>query len=272
MQDVSFELKKRVFLNVEINKNCCDMMKHVIVTGGAQGIGLVVSLALQEVGYRVSIFDIDGEALEEIKPKFDKRKTAFFLTDVSSEVSVRSSIRAAVRKFGSLYGLVNNAVYEAFKPMYELTLDEWNKAIGTNLTGPFLCSKFCAPDLIESKGSIVNMCSTRAFQSEPDTEAYSASKGGIFSLTHAMAMSLAPNVRVNSISPGWIDVSAYKKKSQLQKVELSDADHSQHPAGRVGNAFDIAQMVMFLLDPANGFITGQNFVIDGGMSRKMIYV
>ena len=247
-------------------------MKHVIVTGGAQGIGQIIALSLQKVGYHVSIFDIDGEALEEVKSKFDKKKVSFYLTDVSSEVSVRSSIRAAVRKSGSLYGLVNNAVYEVFKPMADLTLDEWNRAIGTNLTGTFLCSKFCAPDLIESKGSIVNICSTRAFQSEPDTESYSASKGGVLALTHSMAISLAPHVRVNSISPGWIDVSAYKKKSMQQKVELSAEDHAQHPVGRVGNGFDIAQMVMFLLDSANGFITGQNFVIDGGMTKKMIYV
>lgn len=247
-------------------------MKHVIVTGGAQGIGRILAQSLLKVGYAVSIFDIDSEAMEEVKPQFDKKRCAFFITDVSSEVSVRSSLRASLKKFDSVYGLVNNAVYEAFKPMSELTLEEWNRAIGTNLTGTFLCSKFCAPHLIESKGSIVNMCSTRAFQSEPNTESYSASKGGIYSLTHSMAMSLAPNVRVNSISPGWIDVSAVKKKSNAQQVELSEEDHLQHPAGRVGNAFDIAQMAVFLLDSANGFITGQNFVIDGGMTKKMIYV
>ncbi|WP_436415221.1 SDR family oxidoreductase [Petrimonas sp.] len=247
-------------------------MKHVIVTGGAQGIGRIIAQSLIKVGYRVSIFDIDSEAMEEIKPHFDKKRCAFFITDVSSEVSVRSSVRASLKKFESIYGLVNNAVYEAFKPMNELTIEEWNRAIGTNLTGTFLCSKFCAPYLDESKGSIVNMCSTRAFQSEPNTESYSASKGGIYSLTHAMAMSLAPNVRVNSISPGWIDVSAVKKKANARQVELSKEDHLQHPAGRVGNAYDIAQLVMFLLDEANGFITGQNFTIDGGMTKKMIYV
>jgi len=246
--------------------------KHVIVTGGAQGIGRIVTEELLNNDYRVSIFDIDNEAMEEIRPHFHKRSCACFITDVSNEVSVHSSIRAAVKKFGPAYGLVNNAVYELFKPMEELTLDEWNRAISTNLTGTFLCSKYLAPYLRETKGSIVNMCSTRAFQSEANTESYSASKGGIFSLTHAMAVSLAPDVRVNSISPGWIDVSAIKKKTIARQVVLSKEDHLQHPAGRVGNAWDIARMVLFLMDAENSFITGQNFTVDGGMTRKMIYV
>ena len=245
---------------------------HIIVTGGAQGIGRIVSQELLNNDYRVSIFDIDGEAMEELKPHFNKRRCAFFVTDVSNEVSVRSSVRAAVRRFGAAYGLVNNAVYEIFKPMEELSLDEWNRAIATNLTGTFLCSRQLAPHLRETRGAIVNMCSTRAFQSEPDTESYAASKGGIYSLTHAMAMSLAPDVRVNAISPGWIDVSAIKKRSKAQQELLSEEDHLQHPAGRVGNAGDIARMVLFLLDCENSFITGQNFTVDGGMTRKMIYV
>lgn len=245
---------------------------HIIVTGGAQGIGRIVSQELLDNGYTVSIFDIDGEAMEELRPHFSTHRSAFFVTDVSNEVSIRSSVRAAVKKFGPTYGLVNNAVYAVFKPMEELSLDEWNCAIATNLTGTFLCSRQLAPHLREMKGSIVNICSTRAFQSEPDTESYAATKGGIFSLSHAMAMSLAPDVRVNSISPGWIDVSAIKKKSVARQVQLSKEEHLQHPAGRVGNAADIARMVLFLMDQQNSFITGQNFTIDGGMTRKMIYV
>jgi NAD(P)-dependent dehydrogenase (short-subunit alcohol dehydrogenase family) len=245
---------------------------HIIITGGAQGIGRAIAQELLNSDYNVSIFDIDSEAMEEIRPKVSKRRCELFITDISNEVSIRSSIRASIKKFGSVYGLINSAVYEIFKPMEELTLDEWNRAIATNLTGTFLCSKHLVPHLRESKGSIVNMCSTRAFQSEPNTESYSASKGGIFSLTHAMAMSLAPDVRVNCISPGWIDVSAIKKKSVAKQIELSKEDHAQHPAGRVGSAFDIARMVVFLMNPNNDFITGQNFTIDGGMMRKMIYV
>lgn len=246
--------------------------KHVIVTGGAQGIGRIVTEELLNHNYTVSVFDIDNEAIEELLPHFQKSSCNFFITDVSNEVSVRSSISTAIKKFGPAYGLINNAVYEIFKPMEELTSDEWNRAIATNLTGTFYCSKYLAPSLRETKGSIVNMCSTRAFQSEANTESYSASKGGIFSLTHAMAMSLAPDVRVNSISPGWIDVSAIKKEKIAQQVPLSEEDHWQHPAGRVGNAWDIARMVLFLMDAENSFITGQNFIVDGGMTKKMMYV
>ncbi|MFA6838803.1 MAG: SDR family oxidoreductase [Dysgonamonadaceae bacterium] len=245
---------------------------HVIVTGGAQGIGRIVTGQLIENGYNVSIFDIDGEAMEELKHVFNNKYCQYFVTDVSNEVSVKSCIRAAVKHFGPIYGLVNNAVCAIFKPMEELSLNEWNTALGTNLTGTFLCCKHAASNLKETHGSIVNMSSTRAFQSEPNTESYSASKGGINALTHAMAMSLGPNVRVNSISPGWIDVSAVRKKSNAIQEKISPEDHAQHPAGRVGNGLDIARMVLFLLNKENSFITGQNFVVDGGMTKKMIYI
>lgn len=160
----------------------------------------------------------------------------------------------------------------ANKPIRELELDEWNRVLAVNLTGPFLCSKYAAEELKKVRGVIINMCSTRAIQSEPNTEAYSATKGGLLSMTHALAMSLGPEIRVNAISPGWIDVSAIRKKSAANQYPLSEADHRQHPAGRVGNAQDIANMVYFLLQAENDFITGQNFVIDGGMTKKMIYV
>jgi len=122
-------------------------------------------------------------------------------------------------------------------------------------------AKHCAPQLRRRGGAIVNIASTRALQSEPGTEAYSASKGGLVALTHALAMSLGPQVRVNCVSPGWIAHQAVRKK-----------DHAQHPAGRVGRPEDIAEIVAYLLSDAAGFITGQNFVVDGGMTRKMIYV
>ena len=197
---------------------------------------------------------------------------AFFRVDVAEEKEVREAIQDSFQLFGNIGGLVNNAAIHANKPISELTLEEWNLVISVNLTGPFLCAKYAAPFLKKSGGSIINLCSTRAFQSEPDTEAYSASKGGIYSLTHALAMSLGPQVRVNCISPGWIDVSGVQKKSRAKQYQFSEEDHTQHPVGRVGKATDISNTVLFLLNPENDFITGQNFIIDGGMTRKMIYV
>lgn len=248
------------------------MNRNIIVTGGAQGIGKITTLELVKNGYSVSVFEIDDEAIGEFRTEFNTNNIAIFRTDIADEKSVKKSINGAVEKFGNISGLVNNAAISANKPVTQLSLDEWNLVIGVNLTGAFLCSKYAAPFLKEAKGSIVNLCSTRAFQSEPDTEAYSASKGGIFSLTHALAISLGPEIRVNCISPGWIDVSTIKKKSEARQYQITEEDKNQHPAGRVGKAEDITNMILFFLNPENSFITGQNFIIDGGITRKMIYV
>ncbi|MBK6284387.1 MAG: SDR family oxidoreductase [Draconibacterium sp.] len=248
------------------------MNKNIIVTGGAQGIGKIITKQLSEKGYSVSVFDIDEEALQEFKAESNSDKIAFFKTDISEEESVRNSVQQSIEFFGNISGLINNAAIQIDKPVTELTIEEWNRVIGTNLTGAFLCSKHAASFLKKSKGNIINISSTRAFQSEPNTEAYSASKGGILALTHSLAVSLGPEIKVNSISPGWIDVSGIKKKSIADQIKLSEADHVQHPAGRVGKPEDIANLVLFLLNPENDFITGQNFIIDGGMTRKMIYI
>lgn len=248
------------------------MNKNIIVTGGAQGIGKIVVQELLKSGYSVSVFEIDEEAIEELKTEIISENITFFETNVADEKSVQQSTAASADKFGNISGLINNAAIQVNKPITDLSLEEWNHVIGVNLTGAFLCSKYAVPHLKKSNGSIINMCSTRAFQSEPDTEAYSASKGGIFALTHSLAISLGPNIRVNSISPGWIDVSGVRKKSTANKYQQTQQEKEQHPAGRVGTANDISNMILFLLNPENSFITGQNFIIDGGMTRKMIYI
>ena len=248
------------------------MTKNIIVTGGAQGIGKIITQHLLKESFCVSVFEIDTEAIEEFREEETSEKLAFFSCDVSKENEVEKSMKSSAEKFGHIDGLVNNAAILNNKPVTELTLEEWKRVIDVNLTGTFLCAKHAVSYLKTANGSIINLCSTRAFQSEPDTEAYSASKGGIYALTHALAMSLGPEIRVNCISPGWIDVSGIRKKSEAKPYQITEADKKQHPAGRVGNGSDIARMVLFLLNHENSFITGQNFVVDGGMTKKMIYV
>jgi len=150
------------------------------------------------------------------------------------------------------------------KPLRTLTLAEWHRVIDTNLTAAFLLARAAEMPLRQARGAIVTIASTRALMSEAETESYSASKGGLLALTHALAISLAPDVRVNCVSPGWIETKDY--------AGLRRKDHAQHPAGRVGRPQDVAEIVAWLLDPKrSGFVTGANFVIDGGMTRKMIY-
>jgi len=249
-------------------------MKTAIITGGGQGIGRVTTQYLLTHGYRVAVWEADTDALIELREAFKASvsQILFVSCDVSSEVNVRKAADQTINHFGQIDVLINNAAQMIEKPLDKLTLDEWNRVIGTNLTGAFLCAKHTVGYLAAQRGCIINIGSTRAFQSEPDTFAYSASKGGLLALTHSLAISLGPDVRVNAISPGWIDVSNLRRRAKGKGDELRPEDHEQHPAGRVGQADDVARMILFLMAPENSFITGQNFIVDGGMTRKMIYV
>ena len=225
--------------------------KVALVTGGAQGIGRGIALVLTGQGWQVAVADV-------------QRSSDFFYvrTDVAKEPAVRACVRAVVKRFGRLDALVNNAGLTGPDdgPLEKLALRDWNRRIGTNLTGAFLMAKHAIPHLRRTRGAIVNIASTRALQSEPDTEAYSASKGGLVALTHALANSLGPEIRANCVSPGWIAHQPVRRK-----------DHDQHPVGRAGRPEDVGELVAFLISEQAGFITGQNFVADGGMTRKMIY-
>jgi NAD(P)-dependent dehydrogenase (short-subunit alcohol dehydrogenase family) len=235
-------------------------VKTVIVTGAAKGIGRAISLQLLKAGYTVIAADCDAEAGRGLVTLSDQLD--FVAADIRKEPSVQQLIAKALERAPTIYGLVNNAGIGKNRPLTELSLDDWYSVIDTNLTGAFLCAKYAAPHMAEG-GAIVNIASTRALMSEPHSEAYAASKGGLVALTHALAISLGPKLRVNAISPGWIETDP-------QAVH-SDADKAQHPVGRVGTPDDIAQMTAYLLSEASGFITGQNFVIDGGMTKKMMY-
>jgi NAD(P)-dependent dehydrogenase (short-subunit alcohol dehydrogenase family) len=249
-------------------------MKVVAITGGAQGIGRGIALHFATAGYAVSLADRAADAGEELLGLLAQRgtKACFAVTDVSDPASVEAWLSRTVRELDCPEVLVNNAGFMIRKPFLELPLEDFDAVIATNLRGTFICSQLFAREMArrDIQGVIVNIASTRAFMSEPDTEGYTASKGGIVALTHGMAMSLAPQrIRVNSISPGWIETRDWQYASRAEPPTHSRADREQHAVGRVGRPEDIAEACLYLAGA--GFVTGQNLVVDGGMSVKMIY-
>ncbi len=246
--------------------------KVAVVTGGARGIGRAIVERLVREGCFAVIADCDAGAGRETAAAAGDR-ALFVETDVAAEGDVEAMMAQGMHAFGRIDFLVNNAGIAAphGSPVESLPLADWNRVIAVNLTGALLCCKHAAPHLRATRGAIVNIASTRALMSEPNSEAYAASKGGIVALTHALAASLGPAVRVNCISPGWIDVRAWQADGAGEIPPLAPEHHAQHPAGRVGRPEDIAATAIYLLSPEQGFLTGQNIVVDGGMTRKMIY-
>ncbi|MBO8164604.1 MAG: glucose 1-dehydrogenase [Brevibacillus sp.] len=241
--------------------------KVVIVTGAGRGIGRSVALAYASRGAQVVIADRD-RTVSEITMQLAKQaggRAAVIPTDVSQPEQIVDLMKQTTERFGRIDVLINNAGVSEWKDPYELTVEEWDRILNTNLRSVFLCSREAARQMrLRGGGAIVNIASTRALMSEPHSEAYAASKGGIVALTHALAVSLGPDgIRVNAISPGWIETGDYD--------HLRPEDHAQHPAGRVGKPDDIARACLFLTSPDSGFITGTNLVVDGGMTKKMIY-
>ena len=248
--------------------------KAVIITGGAQGIGMAVSTAFARCGATVFIADCDNEAGAELAAALagDGHSAEYVETDVSQEADIVALVERVRECAGAIDVVINNAGIGWRGALMDRPTSEWDRVIAINLRGPYLCSKYACP-WMPAGGAIVNISSTRALMSEPNSEPYSASKGGVLALTHSLAITLAERrIRVNAISPGWIDVSAWKKQSARAQEPLSQRDHDQHPAGRVGTPEDIAEACLFLADSSkSGFITGTNLVVDGGMTVKMIY-
>ncbi|MFW5760675.1 MAG: SDR family NAD(P)-dependent oxidoreductase [Cyclobacteriaceae bacterium] len=243
--------------------------KIVVVTGAARGIGKSIAKAYASEKAMVYLADIKKEEGLATKKEMETLgfRVEFVKTDIGEPAEVRSLFARINQDHHRLDILVNNAgISKLYVSPLKLEVSEWDRILNTNLRGAFLCAREAALLMQQSKsaGSIINIASTRAFMSEPGCEAYAASKGGLVALTHALAVSLAAyKITVNAISPGWIMTGDYEK--------LRDKDHQQHPAGRVGKPDDIARACFYLSHPDNNFVTGENLVIDGGMTRKMIY-
>ena len=226
-------------------------MPVALVTGGARGIGAAIASRLRNDGWDIVAADRDPASVG--RP---------VICDVSDETAVATLIDGIRMTEGRLDALICNAGFGIRKPIEQLSLAEWSSVLATNLTSTFLLVRAAETLLRAAHGSVVTIASTRAHMSEPNSEAYAASKGGLVALTHALAISLGPEIRVNCISPGWI----------LTKGPAPTAEeHAFHPAGRVGSPEDVAALVAFLVGRDSHFITGSEFVIDGGVTRKMIY-
>ena len=220
--------------------------KVVIVTGGANGIGRCIAREFRSQGAIVYVID--------------KQQGDHFVGDISKKEILDAFAAEVLSKHNKIDIIINNAL-PLMKGIDECSYEEFQYALSVGVAAPFYLVKLFMHHLAQ-RASIVNISSSRDRMSQPQTESYTAAKGGIAALTHALAVSLAGRARVNSISPGWIDTAS---------TVYEGADASQHPAGRVGNPMDIANMVLFLCSDKAGFITGENICIDGGMTKQMIY-
>lgn len=220
--------------------------KVAVVTGGAKGIGKAITEEFRKAGARVCVIDL--------------LPGGYFVGDLADQTVLEDFARKVIADHGHVDYLINNAL-PLMKGIDQCSYEEFNYALRVGVTAPFYLTKLFAPHFAPG-AAIVNISSSRDRMSQPQTESYTAAKGGISALTHALAVSLSGKVRVNSISPGWIDTDY---------TVYQGPDACQQPAGRVGNPMDIASMVLYLCSEKAGFITGENICIDGGMTRQMIY-
>ena len=231
------------------------MKKGVIVTGGAHGIGRQICVDFVREGYNVCFIDINekGKELEE-------EHLCFYHGDVKDKEQLKSFVDFALNKMGRIDVLVNNACYGKGGLLSDASYEDFDEILSVGLKAPYELTRLCKEELMKNKGRIINIASSRYNQSEPNSECYASAKGGIVALTHASAMSLAPDVLVNAIAPGWIQVDDY---------EISETDKASVPAGKVGVPTDISSMVLYLVK--QNFMTGETITIDGGMNKRMIY-
>lgn len=257
---------KKIHVSPQPKYDSIDTPRRVFINGGADGIGHEIVKAFTSIGCKVAFCDTNN-ALGRMTEQTTGAR--FFSLDASNSSDLEECMDSLFKVWGDIDIVINNVGISITKPIIDIAIDEFDKVINTNLRSAFVTSRKLAihrNNLNEKNifGRIINICSTRYLMSEPGWEAYAASKGGIYSLTHALALSLADyNITVNCISPGWIQNHNYES--------LKESDHLQHPSRRVGKPEDIARMCIFLCDKNNTFINGENITIDGGMTKKMIY-
>lgn len=260
--------------------------KHAVITGGANGIGRCIAETFLRESAAVTIIDTDQLAGERLQAQYNRLR--FFHGDISEKATLERFIASLTQPVNYL---VNNACIGRGGLLSSCSYEDFEYVQRVGVIAPYyLASLLLQNCLLAEAASIVNISSTRASQSQPDTEAYSSAKGGISALTHAMAVSLAGKARVNAINPGWVETAGYHSRSTMNTPTVatsmispdakpsdtsspthSQQDNRQHPAGRVGTPEDIAEMVLFLCSQKAGFITGESITIDGGMSRLMVY-
>ena len=233
--------------------------KVVFVTGASNGIGNSIAKEYAKLNANVIAIDI-------VERDFSESSIEFYKADLRNEDEIKSVFEKVVNKYGTVHILINNGAISKFnKSIFDIETVEFDDVISVNLRGSFICSKeFIRANKGQNYGRIINISSTRFNQNEAGWEAYGAAKGGIISLTNTMAISLSDTpITVNAISPGWIKVDDYK---------LSKIDNKQHPSGRVGKPKDIVNACLFLTNEENDFVNGANIIVDGGMTKKMIYI
>lgn len=236
--------------------------KIVVLTGGSNGIGKSILELFLGKGAKVCFIDIDQKGANTLINKYGNNNLLYYYGDISNEDTIKEFVNMVLSKYNKIDYLINNACISKGGILSDCSYDDFNYVLRIGVSAPYMLSKMFINNFNEN-GAIVNISSTRAYMSQPNTESYSSAKGGISALTHALSISLAGKVRVNSISPGWIETG--------DNVKHSKEDKLQHPVGRVGKVSDISNMVIFLCSEKASFITGEDIKIDGGMSKLMIY-
>lgn len=248
--------------------------KTILITGGANGIGRAIAMHFHGLGWKIIALDTDAEALAELRNALPRESALLLTCDVGRQGEVAKAFdRISDWLEGApLDCLVNNSgIADPYAgPLERLELSDWQRWIDASLTAAFLVTKAALPLLkISQSASIANISSTRAVMSEPETFAYAAAKGGLDALTHSLAVSLGPQIRVNAVRPGWIETGPWQKSGERTHPDHRHKDREQHPVGRIGKPEDIAEAIAYLHEA--GFVTGQHLNIDGGMTVKMIY-